>query len=432
MRAFESKEALREREVGRLVRILTQVRAVGLVVVLLSLWALFLFANVNWQLEIMLALTALLTPIALFDAARLRRGANYVLSSAPIDLVMGLAMQAALIGLTGGIESPFLPVVAVIAFVSGAVVQSAPVRGLIVALALGILWLMAAGALFSWWPRTSLPMLGFEPGFSHQWRVVVAYASVLSFFTIVVWRIGRIVAKTVDRMLDEAIDARQTAFEAMAHKNAELVHLSGAIAHELKNPLASVQGLVQLVKRGGKNSEKRFEVLERELGRMRDVLDEFLNFSRPLGELTVEALDAREVMARVSGVHEGVAAERGVRITGPDGTVSFAGDSRKIGQALANLVLNAIDASPDDGTVTWIVSEADDTVTLGVTDEGPGMPPDILARATEVGATTKPQGSGIGLAVVATIAEQHGGRLELENIDDGGLSATLVLPKEAP
>jgi CheY-like chemotaxis protein len=109
-------------------------------------------------------------------------------------------------------------------------------------------------------------------------------------------------------------------------------------------------------------------------------------------------------------------------------------DRDAIEQALLNLVLNARDAIPGEGTIRLTVETTDDGPRAGIaiscTDDGPGMPPDVLARATEPFFTTKGSdaGTGLGLSVVYSIMERHGGRLDLASAPGEGTRATLWFP----
>ncbi len=426
--SFVTKESLRRREISRIVRSLSRARAGGLTFAILVIAGLALWDEQQWPGWFVVGAAIVFTPIAIFDFVRIARGGDFLLSSPAIDIAFGLLIQSAVILVTGAGESPFLAVYGVIALVSGVVLVGRRAWWMLFVVWAAI-WTQVLGTTLGWWPRLSPAFFDLAP---MSRRFLITYGLVITLFCTILSRVGVTVSRTVDKMLDDAIEARQSAVDVLADRNRELVHLSGAIAHELKNPLASVQGLVQLLRRGGKNSEQRFEVLERELNRTREILDEFLNFSRPLGELTVQPVSIASVFAELTTLHEGLAAERSVSIAPFEGAdVTLDGDPRKLGQALTNLLVNAIDATPEGRAVRWLVTERPGEVVVGVRDEGPGMSPDLLARATQIGATTKPHGSGIGLAVVRTIAEQHGGALLLENHPDGGFVAALVLPTDA-
>jgi signal transduction histidine kinase len=359
-----------------------------------------------------------------------RRIGRYRAESAPYDLAIVVSLQTLMICLTGGVESPILPVYFMVAIGSGIALGFTRPAILLIAYISFLMWLVAllgfAGAI----PNVVPQLLDIGPGHVDRKLYVVTSIAILNGLVIAMFRIATLIHATVNRMLDTAIGARQNALTALSDRNAELLRLSSAIAHELKNPLASVQGLVQLMKRGEKNSAQRLEVLEREVARMRDTLDEFLNFSRPLGDLTVEKTRTRELMRELTALHDGLTESRGIQVVLPTADPEIAADRRKLQQALINLLQNAIDATPDGGRIDWVARESGGALELGVADTGPGIDPAILERVSRgAGATTKPGGSGIGLAVVRTIAEQHGGTLVLENRPEGGCLAALRLPR---
>lgn len=358
---------------------------------------------------------------------RRRNRGGYRPEHVPWDIGIAAFLQTLVIATTGLVDSPFLVVWIVLALL--AALALGPSRfffGLVASMSAGM-WLMAFIELQG--GITSVQLLA-GPDRVELIRVVTR-ALVANGVLLAASFIGTRLHRAIRRMLDSAIDTRQELLRTLAERNQELIGLSSAIAHELKNPLASIQGLVQLVERGEGNREKRFEVLHRELGRMKDSLEEFLNFSRPVGDLTRERLDAVELSVSLNARHEGIAARRSVRLVplarGP-AACTIEADRRKLDQALGNLLLNAIEASPEGGEVEWVLERSEGELQVGLQDRGPGLAPEVRARLGRIGVTTKPEGSGIGLTVARVIAEQHGGRLILEDRAGGGLSARLALP----
>jgi signal transduction histidine kinase len=142
------------------------------------------------------------------------------------------------------------------------------------------------------------------------------------------------------QIVGDAFDARDEILKSHDAHGRELTALSGELAHELKNPLANMKGLAVLVSRDvqGKGVE-RLEVLRHEIGRMEEVLQSFLAFSRPLSPLSQQEVDLKDLCASVLALHEGMAHGKNVSLELSAATpVSASCDSRKVKQILINLV----------------------------------------------------------------------------------------------
>jgi two-component system, NtrC family, sensor histidine kinase HydH len=430
-----TREEIRSAEVRLLVH-----RASKLRLLLLPLGAAFLsliavFDPAPWKSWALAGVIVVLIPLVIYDLRSIRRPRRTELVA--LDPAIALGLQTALIWATGAIESPLLVIYVPLALIAGLAAPSWRSRVLILCAVSLLLWLMTVGGLLGWLPRTVPRFLDLGPGFHDRPTYALTKAGVVNVVLIIASQLGAAVQRIMNRMLDRAIEAREHAVSLLSDRNRELVQLSGAIAHELKNPLASVQGLVQLLERSSEGRDERekarLEVLGREVVRMRETLDELLNFSRPLGELTLQTVEPRQLFESLSALHEGIAQARSIQLQLPEGELpSLRADPRKLGQALQNLLQNALEATPEGGQVSWLAEADGEEVLLGLRDSGPGLPAEVLERLGTGGATTKPHGSGIGLAVARAIAEQHGGALLLENLPGGGCRALLRLPRGGP
>ncbi len=335
----------------------------------------------------------------------------------------------------GGIASPIVPAqvlfVAMIAIVSPRTL-SAPLLALLVVPTIWLLaWFQVSGVV------PSLRHTLFEGLFVGAGQGGYGPWIAATFYTVMVgagMKLGHFVRGTLDDLVEQQVEDRERALEMHAEQNRTATALSAEIAHELKNPLASVKGLAALVQRDvtGQTAE-RVGVLRREVDRMQAVLDEFLAYSRPLVPIEAREVDVIALAREVVEMHEGVAEERGVRlvVAGDDGAQRC--DPRKLRAVIVNLVQNAIDVSREGGEVrVEVVRETDGSLRVEVLDRGAGIDPNVATRLFTVGATTKPKGNGIGLPLSRGLVRQHGGDLVLETREGGGAVARLTLPKTLP
>ncbi|MBN9522695.1 GAF domain-containing protein [bacterium] len=243
--------------------------------------------------------------------------------------------------------------------------------------------------------------------------------------------VANVVATAIERHRDEErLRERQM---VRAEQMAAIGQVAAGVAHELRNPLTSVKGLVQVnlreaVARGLPAEDLR--VIEHEVRRMERTLQTFLDFARP-PRPDRRRLDLTDVVERVFVLVGGRARKQGValRFARAEGPAWADGDRDQLQQLVLNLVLNALDAMPHGGVVEAdIRPPRDGHVELLVRDTGPGVAPHILPKVFETFVSSKETGIGLGLPVSKQIAEDHGGSLAAYNLPAGGACFALRLP----
>jgi len=212
--------------------------------------------------------------------------------------------------------------------------------------------------------------------------------------------------------------------------------VAAGVAHELRNPLTSIKGLMQVnfreLKRRGLPTAD-LEVIEHEIRRMEKNLQAFLDFARPPQpdrRLQAIAPIAERVLALVRGRARKQLVE--LKFLHHDPLVQAEVDGDQVQQMLLNLVLNALDAMPQGGTVEVELGlPRDGFVEIHVRDTGPGIAPHILPKVFETFVSSKETGVGLGLPLSRRIAEDHGGALTAYNLPVEGACFLLRLPMAA-
>jgi len=221
-----------------------------------------------------------------------------------------------------------------------------------------------------------------------------------------------------------------------------VAELSSSLAHEIKNPLASIRSSVeQLGKSTRANPDEKFlaNLIVRESDRLSRLLSEFLDFSRVrVTECRPMDLHAvAEAAIRLVRQHPDCAA--GVKITLEGGSTPMEGDEDLLHRVVSNLVLNAVQAAGSRAAVkvrTGLAAANDlpggagieNPVTLRVSDNGPGIPADLQERLFEPFATGRVGGTGLGLAIVQRAVEAHRGLVLVDTKDGGGTTFTVYFP----
>jgi len=216
--------------------------------------------------------------------------------------------------------------------------------------------------------------------------------------------------------------------------------LARRLAHELKNPLFPLQLTVENLVRARELPAAEFDevfregtaTLSAEIANLKTIIGRFSDFSKmPKPEL--EQIDARDVVERVRSLYESAAAQVAEKIDFKTEISSepmlLMADPELLHRALSNLVLNAMDAMPDGGSLIISAQPKSERVEIRVSDTGAGLTPEECQRLFTPYYTTKQHGTGLGLAIVQSVVADHSGTIAVESRASGGATFIISLPR---
>lgn len=207
--------------------------------------------------------------------------------------------------------------------------------------------------------------------------------------------------------------------------------MSAGLAHEIRNPLASIKGSAEFLADDfpeGHAKRGLLRVLVEECDRLNGVLTRFLQFARPR-PLERRDFDVGTELDALKSLLDGNQASRGVTLRfHRGGAVPVRGDREQLRQVLLNVILNACQAAGEGGLVDVHCAEAAGVCLVEVRDSGPGFTPDALENAFTPFYTTRQHGTGLGLAITYRIVEAHGGSIAVRNGRHGGAVVSIELP----
>jgi len=235
---------------------------------------------------------------------------------------------------------------------------------------------------------------------------------------------------------DVSLDRYVSEYVLEKAKLATLAQLAVGVAHEINNPLFVIQNYLEVIRGKNENAEvaERIVRMEREVGRIVEIVSSLLSFSRSKSVPSASGVKLKEMVDTVLILLHYALSEKSISVLvdSPQEALCARGDENKLTQILLNLVSNAIDAVLSGGRIEVGIRRVDGGfVSLSVTDDGCGIPEDIAARIFDPFFTTKlgRKNTGLGLSICQHIVEEHEGRISFESEPGRGSSFTILLPQ---
>ncbi|WP_282941643.1 ATP-binding protein [Paenibacillus sp. RC67] len=209
--------------------------------------------------------------------------------------------------------------------------------------------------------------------------------------------------------------------------------LASGMAHEIRNPLTTIKGFLQISKSDNFNIKPWYDLIMDEITRMSMLTAEFLQFSKPHAtQFKVHSI--KDCIQRVISLLDSETSRLGHHIEFDPGSDSLPMlmDQDKILQLLLNLIKNAIEAMPDEGLVRIVLTRENDHAVIEISDTGKGIPENELDQIFLPFYTTKESGTGLGLSICHKIVQDHEGTMEVESEMDKGTKFTITVPLSHP
>jgi two-component system, NtrC family, sensor histidine kinase HydH len=257
---------------------------------------------------------------------------------------------------------------------------------------------------------------------SSEWVEIVFY-----------FAIGGLIGLLVDR--ERRIRARheETALQLeRSQRLSQMGQMAASVAHEIKNPLASIKGAVEIINSPATSTDERREfqgIVSSEIGRIDRTVREFLDFGRPR-EIALQRADLSATVTAAAKQMERQVNDKGLElVTMIESDIIAEIDSECIHQLVLNLLLNAIEASDSGGTIEVRLERAlDNSAIISVRDRGEGMTKEEVDRVFEPFYTSKSSGTGLGLAIAQSIVTKHEGKIEVDSEPRRGTTFRVILP----
>jgi len=382
-------------------------------------FALFLGDFPLWRIIVVIAMPAMMGALEMTFVRRIR----------PEDFdraymkvaTFGLLIIGLLVAITNGLRGPMAPILLLAAVMP---------------------LFIFGGRRFVYWQQLRvlvlLGIIGFLPDevlgppLTKEAHAAIMILTVVSSLIILTMRVRQFLTATrlgleeLDRMREERLAEAEERLQRMQS-------VSSRIAHELKNPLAAIKSLVQLTKKSSaEKDQERLSVVEDEVARMELILKDYLSFSRPLDDLKIALTEVADAVADVREILAARAENADVNLELHATPVAVHADARRLKEALINLVSNAIEATPAQGTVSIVCSPTASGAQMVVRDTGRGMSAEALLRLGTPYFTTRAEGTGLGVHLARGVVAQHGGTVNYASTVGVGTTVTISLPAQPP
>lgn len=396
-------------------------------------WLLFVTVLVGTTPETNYDATILLILIGVFQIIEPRLKLFSSRRGQITSIVLKLILSYLLVGYSHGIDSYYYAIF-LIPVVSAATTFELPAVILVTAI--------SAAAYFSFLLPIYIDWASYQlaPGQLSVMCLRVSFYAITAFLVFQQAKAKREQMKHTEEAATRLAESNRTLRLTQAslrrtERLAALGQLTAGLAHELRNPLGTIKASAEMLTK--ESTQRRPEVMSEmagyigsEVDRMNGLISSFLDFARPLQIHAVKA-NLKTVVEDVIRQQTDLARSSNVELVSKlaNDAIEFTFDPEMLKLAISNLVQNAIQASAAGQAVEIRASSADDGIMIFIADHGKGIAPEHLENIFNPFFTTKPQGVGLGLAIVSKIVDEHQGRINVFSEPGVGTTFEIVLPK---